>query len=261
MPHPINPYIAGDPVGNRTAFVGRADIVRDVVQMLRRPQDNAIVLYGQRRIGKTSVLQHLEAQLPTQGNYCPVYFDLQDKATLTLGQVLSELARYIADALKQAKPDLGNAPEITFRDVWLPNILQSLSKDTVLVLLFDEFDVLTAPIAKQVNAAFFQGLNEILNCDPQRLKSIFVIGRNVDDLDNIASPLFKGVDTKHVSLLNQEDTKKLVRLSEANNSLNWSDEAMEYVWQRTNGHAFLTQKLCFYVFGKKLTMINPKRFL
>jgi predicted Zn-dependent protease len=247
MPHPINPYIAGNPVGNRTAFVGRADIVRDVVQMLRRPEDNAIVLYGQRRIGKTSVLQHLEAQLPTQGNYCPVYFDLQDKATLTLGQVLSGLAQEIAHALKQTKPDLGDDPEVTFRETWLPNVLQSLPKDTALVLLFDEFDVLAAPDAKQAGAAFFPYLRQILTYDPQRLNFIFVIGRNVDDLDNIALSLFKGVDTKHVSLLNQEDTKKLVRLSEANNSLNWSDEAMEYVWQRTNGHAFLTQQLCSHV--------------
>jgi len=247
MSHPINPYIAGNPVGNRTAFVGRADIVRDVVQMLRRPEDNAIVLYGQRRIGKTSVLQHLEAQLPTQGNYCPVYFDLQDKATLTLGQVLSGLAQEIAHALKQTKPDLGDDPEITFRDTWLPNVLQSLPKDSALVLLFDEFDVLAAPDAKQAGAAFFPYLRQILTYDPQRLNFIFVIGRNVDDLDNIALSLFKGVDTKHVSLLNQEYSKKLVRLSEANNSLTWSDEAVEYVWQRTNGHAFLTQQLCSHV--------------
>jgi len=43
MSHPINPYIAGNPVGNTNAFVGRADILRDVVRVLRRPQDNAIV--------------------------------------------------------------------------------------------------------------------------------------------------------------------------------------------------------------------------
>ena len=52
MTLPINPYVAGNPVGDSPAFVGRADV-------LRRAQDNAIVLYGQRRIGKTSILQHL----------------------------------------------------------------------------------------------------------------------------------------------------------------------------------------------------------
>jgi len=46
---PLNPYIAGNPVGDSPAFVGRVDVLREVLRVLRRPQDNAIVLYGQRR--------------------------------------------------------------------------------------------------------------------------------------------------------------------------------------------------------------------
>ena len=80
MTLPLNPYVAGNPVGDSPAFIGRADVLREVARVLRRSQDNAIVLFGQRRIGKTSILQHLAAQLPDEGPYRPVYFDLQDKA-------------------------------------------------------------------------------------------------------------------------------------------------------------------------------------
>lgn len=61
MANPINPYVAGNPVGDSPAFIGRADVLREVVRVLRRPppSGNAIVLYGQRRIGKTSIVQHL----------------------------------------------------------------------------------------------------------------------------------------------------------------------------------------------------------
>ncbi len=52
MTTPINPYVAGNPVDDSPTFIGRADVLREVVRVLRRPQDNAIVLYGQRRIGK-----------------------------------------------------------------------------------------------------------------------------------------------------------------------------------------------------------------
>jgi hypothetical protein len=51
MPTPINPYVAGNPVGDSPAFIGRADVLREVLRVLCRPQDNAIVPYGQRRIG------------------------------------------------------------------------------------------------------------------------------------------------------------------------------------------------------------------
>ena len=62
MAIPLNPYVAGNPVGDSPAFIGRADVLCEVLRVLRRFQDNAIVLYGQRRIGKTSILQH---QVPT----------------------------------------------------------------------------------------------------------------------------------------------------------------------------------------------------
>ena len=63
MSNPQNPYIAGDPVGRTHAFVGREDVLREVLRILRHPNQNAITLHGQRRIGKTSVVQYLEAHL------------------------------------------------------------------------------------------------------------------------------------------------------------------------------------------------------
>ncbi|KHD05416.1 hypothetical protein PN36_10380 [Candidatus Thiomargarita nelsonii] len=58
------------------------------------------MLYGQRRIGKTSVLQELEARLPKEGAYYPIFFDLQDKAEWSLGRVLREIAHHISRFLK-----------------------------------------------------------------------------------------------------------------------------------------------------------------
>jgi hypothetical protein len=50
MPFSTNPYIAGNPVGNSPAFVGREDVLREVLRMLRSASQNAITLFGQRRI-------------------------------------------------------------------------------------------------------------------------------------------------------------------------------------------------------------------
>ncbi|MFB0535988.1 MAG: hypothetical protein ACETWR_13520 [Anaerolineae bacterium] len=88
---PLNPYVAGNPVGDSPAFIGRADVLCEVLRVLRRSQDSAIVLYGQRRIGKTSILQHLAAWLPREGPYHPFYFKLQDKADWSLDRVLQDL--------------------------------------------------------------------------------------------------------------------------------------------------------------------------
>jgi tetratricopeptide (TPR) repeat protein len=222
-------------------------VLRDVLRVLRRPQDNAVVLYGQRRIGKTSILQHLAAWLSRRGPFRPVYFDLQDKAAWPLDRVLQELARTVAYALGQPEPDLGSDPATAFRRAWLPAVLDGLPEGCSLVLLFDEFDVLADPSAEQAAAAFFPYLRGLLDSDRGRLQFIFVIGRNVGDLDTIALSLFKGTAARRVSLLSREDTVNLVRLSESNGTLSWADEAVEQVWRLTCGHPFLTQQLCSHV--------------
>ena len=247
---PRNPYVAGNPVGGSSAFVGRDDVLRAVLRVLRHEQHNAIVLDGPRRIGTTAILQLLAACLPEEGPYCPVYFDLQDKAAWPLGRVLEDLAQTIAHALKVPIPDLGSDPETAFRDEWLPVTLDGLGKNSAVVLLLDEFDVLTEPDAGQAAKAFFPYLRGLLASDPGRLQFEFVIGRNIDDLDNIALSVFKGTPARRISLLDREDMASLVRLSERNGTLNWTDDAVERVWHWTHGHPFLTQQLCSHVWER-----------
>jgi hypothetical protein len=43
---PVNPYIAGNPIGGGNAFIGRVDVLRGVLGVLRRLGENALVLYG-----------------------------------------------------------------------------------------------------------------------------------------------------------------------------------------------------------------------
>ncbi|MDM8521091.1 hypothetical protein QUF64_13690 [Anaerolineales bacterium HSG6] len=45
----FNPYIAGNPVGGGKAFIGRAALLRDVLRVLANPNENILLLYGQRR--------------------------------------------------------------------------------------------------------------------------------------------------------------------------------------------------------------------
>jgi formylglycine-generating enzyme required for sulfatase activity/tetratricopeptide (TPR) repeat protein len=240
---PINPYIAGDPVGNSLSFVGREDVLREVIKVLRSPSQNAITLFGQRRIGKTSMLQFLKARLPQEGAYRAVYFDLQDKAAWPLPRLLSELARRVADELGQPHPNLPADQTEPFR-VWMKEMLATLPAQSSVVLLFDEFDVLADPQAGSSVQEFFPYLRNLLSLDPAHLQFVFVLGRNITDLGSFALSVFKGTPSKRVSLLNQADTFQLIHLSEQNASLTWTAEALDKVWKLTHGHPYLTQALC-----------------
>jgi hypothetical protein len=250
-----NPYIAGASIGGTETFVGRIDILKQVQYTLRHPQESAIVLHGQRRIGKTSILHELKKQL--ERTYHPVYFDLIGKARQSLEETLQDLANTISLDLDKGTVDLGHNPKTEFSQVWFPNLLNTLKKS--LVLLFDEFDALDDPNLKETSDAFFHYVHGLLPINPERLSFVFVIGRNINDLHDVASALCKDVnDTIHVSLLEYEYIVKLVRFSVDNNTLHWADETIEKVWQLTQGHPYLTQSLCKTIWNR-LYDENPQK--
>ncbi|WP_069471442.1 ATP-binding protein [Candidatus Marithrix sp. Canyon 246] len=231
-----NPYITTDPVSD--SFVGRANIVREVVQMLNSNKDNAIVLHGQRGIGKTSLLQYLTSELSlTNKDYYPIYFDLSDKAALSVVELIDELALIITHTFNQKAPNLGEHPETCFINTWLPSILP---KNSTVILLFDEF--------KNTNKTFFDYLRKVLNLELPNLNFIVASGYNLDDLDNLGVALFKGVPpTKLVPLLDKKNTVKLVSISETNKTLIWSTQVVDCVWRYSQGHPLLTQQICSQV--------------
>ena len=250
-----NPYITGNPVGNGHAFIGRVDILKNVLNTLDNPNENGIILYGQRRIGKTSVLQRLDQTLSEQNQFCPVYFDLQDKDALTLDQVLQYLADHIS-LQPGITPFVNWTMDIQsdFQNAFIPNVLKQLSPKTSLVLLFDEFDILDCPTNEHAINAFFPYFRNLMRLDANRLKFVFVIGRRPEDLSSVYLSLFKGVKSLHVSLLNSEETESLIRMSEQNESLMWSHQTIEKVTELTGGHPYLTQQLCQVIWDEKRSL-------
>lgn len=103
MSQPVNPYIAGAPLRGDRGFFGRQDTLAWVQRELRNLQTNALVLFGQRRIGKTTLLLQLARNLP-KDEFIAIYFDLQDQAARPLGQTLCDIADILCE---RADLDLG----------------------------------------------------------------------------------------------------------------------------------------------------------
>ena len=178
---PKIPYRAGNPIIDPNGFFGREDIFRDVMNMLRSPHDFAIGLYGQRRIGKTSVLLQLKHRLAEEGEFTPVYFNLEAKAAKPLGDVLYDLAKEIARVTDQSPPERNQFDDNGdyFRHEFIPISVVKAAPGG-LVLLFDEFDVLEeqqGTIKNQADQTFFPYLQEWMT-EFHHVKFCFAIGRD-----------------------------------------------------------------------------------
>ena len=258
----LNPYVSGNPLKDAEKFFGREDIIREVMHMLRHPDEKAIVLYGQRRIGKTSILLQLIQRLTTEGQFSPVFFDLQDRASSSLSDVLYKLAQTVNASLKLPMPDPDRFDEhgSYFQMEFLPEATRHAAPGG-LVILFDEFDVMDTPKKGQAAQAFFPYLRNCLT-DLKLVQFVFVIGRRPEELSTDTLSTFKGIRAARVSLLDHTATLALVRQSETKGSLFWSDAAIERVWDWTHGHTYCAQLICSVVWEnmqeKSNSAQNPK---
>ena len=245
-----NPYIAGDPIRSEQSFFGREDIFKEVNNVLNNLHTNAIVLYGQRRIGKTSILLQLVSKLLKDGRFTPVYFDLHDKASKPLSELLYDLAMSICQVIGKAVPDASLFDESGdyFRTEFLPSAANSTASGG-LVLLFDEFDVLDSPARTHAGQSFFPYLREWM-ANIESVRFVFVIGRRPEDLSTDTLQTFKNIRATRVSRLDQHSAEAMIRQSENDGLLLWTTAAVERLWEICQGHSYLTQLMCSVIFEK-----------
>ncbi len=83
--------MAGPPVLDENLFFGREQLIERVLQTIH---NNSLLLYGERRIGKTSVQHHLKKRLENlrdpDYDFYPVYVDLQGVPEDKFFRTLSE---------------------------------------------------------------------------------------------------------------------------------------------------------------------------
>lgn len=76
-PFRVNPYVTGAPVDTDRTFFGRAEIIDQIHRLLRPDGPSTVILLeGNRRAGKTSILHRLQ-QSDTLRNWIPVYCQFQ----------------------------------------------------------------------------------------------------------------------------------------------------------------------------------------
>jgi WD40 repeat protein len=252
-PIPRNPYIVGPALAAR-GFWGRDDVFRIVQSELEQPDHNAVVLFGQRRIGKTSILRNLQTHLPAHA-FATVYFDLMNRARRMLGDVLFEIAATIADELSIDPPareefdNHGNG----FRDKFLPRAYAAV-QGRRLVLLFDEFDVLDIRQEEQLpdeSAArsFFPYLRELM-ANELPLAFVFVVGRKAGELSIEVKSAFKAARYYRISVLDEDSTRTLIKTAERDGTLKFEDAVVERIITLTACHPFFVQLLCQLLFER-----------
>lgn len=248
-----NPYIFGNPISERELLFGREQLFDIINDALVHQKQKVILLQGQPRIGKSSVILQIDNFI-SQKDFAFISFDLQDKGDLELGDLLHKLAQEIINKLVK-KLDLDESkiknPTISdlkrdasiFDRIFLPSIYEIINKN--LVILFDEFHTLSSYNSNSSTPNFFSHLKSLIEKD-DKFFIIPVVGKRLEDMPVLLS-LFRKAIKQEIGLLDQNSAEQLIT-KPAEGVLIYDANAVKEILDLSSGHPYFTQVICFALF-------------
>jgi hypothetical protein len=255
-----NPYIIGVPLTeHQEIFVGRSDVSAHIEQLLLERRCPPLLLYGQRRTGKTSLLNNLGRLLPS--TIIPLFVDLQGPTSLAkdytsflynMGRAMATSARRHRDLILPPlkREDLLDDP-FTAYDEWLDAIEAYIAPSQTILLTLDEFSTLEHVFDKGYldQHAVLGMVRHIIQHRP-RIKILLSGSHTIDEFERWASYLIN-VRTVHLSFLQTNEAIQLIEQPVKDFALQYEPEASQRVMQITNCHPALIQLLCAEIVSLK----------
>ena len=231
------------PVSSPERLRGRSNVLNRL--KLNVAAGNSTVIWGQKRVGKTSIAQIFCALNAQSKNDISIYVRRGSVAGFSEGQIARHIASQIADAAPEFKLVLPDeawfGPYLTRLSDWVERARNSGLNKTIIIVL-DEFD--------EWNSALYLGQRgdnffaTIRSLSEKQIRWVFVGGERMPDIFH-----------RHHSTLNQVDVFKIDRVTDPKDvediivgpvqaKLDWDAEAVEFVRQITAGNPYYIHMVC-----------------
>ena len=243
----VNPYVVGDPVqGN--LFIGREDVIRQLEELwVMGNQLQSIVLYGHRRMGKTSILLNAANCLGSQIQLAYVNLLRLGDSPQGVGEVLMAICDEISRTVELPPPtdaDLLNLPYRTF-ERYLKQVEANL--DGGLIIALDEFEKIEDLIeAKKIPIDFMGFLRGLVQMS-SKIAFAFAGLHTLEEMTaDYFQPFFASVIPIHVGFQERAATRQI--LANPGNEdfpLDYIPEALDEIYALTHGQPYLVQLLGF----------------
>ncbi|NET46781.1 ATP-binding protein [Okeania sp. SIO2B3] len=241
-----SPYLLGDPVENN--LVGREDILAYLKELWAiAPHPKSVVLYGSRRIGKTSILRNIANC--SSSDIQVVYANLQSLAAISegMGEIFLAISDEISDAINLPTPDtdeLLKLPQRTFK-LYLKQAIQNLENKGLIIAL-DEFEEIENLInTQQLPPNFMAVLRGFVQMSPKIAFAFAGLHTLEEMTEDYFQPFFASVIPIRVGFLNRATTHQLLANPNPDFLLTYEPEAMDRIYDLTFGQPYLVQLLGF----------------
>jgi guanosine-3',5'-bis(diphosphate) 3'-pyrophosphohydrolase len=247
-----NPYTAHE-VYDRVMFYDREEQISDLLEWLREaPPTRWLVLHGQRRVGKTSLVRYLMHHvLPPLSMVTTIFIDLQSISQWEPRNLSRAILQAVFTELQSLPPEPSDNEEPAH---WLSRGLRNaaalMGRHRLLIVL-DEFGrLLEDEQAGLVHPALLANLRAVMS-DCRNLNWLLVIPDaqflDRDCWGNAASLLMQATPLA-VPHLDAAWARKLALEPTQRCGLQYQDQqVLTGIIELTDGNPFFTQMLCYYL--------------
>jgi AAA+ ATPase superfamily predicted ATPase len=246
---PVSPledfYVVGLPLTPESGrlFVGRDEIFQRLEELFRNPfQKGPVVLYGQRRMGKTSILRHIGARLGP--SYIPVLADLQGLLSDPYRPIRSDRDLWLA-LMREIGKLLGVSPrEGESVEEFLDRIAPARG-ERFIVLMLDEFEKLEQRMDEgAVSRGFLEYLRHLIQHRPELL--VVLSGHHTlqERMGRYWEPLMGVARSVRVSYLEEDAARRLITDPWDGFRLQYTGESIQRLLMATGCQPMLLQLAC-----------------
>lgn len=253
IPIQPNPYIAGGAVDSPEMFFGRQDVLdflRD--NLIGKHQANVIILQGNRRTGKSSILKQV-VNLDIFAPHIAVYIDCQGLGTLTDRSFFYKIARLVwktmASREDSDKPSPVSRGEISEEDAFYDfqevlDRLVGMIPGRRIILLIDEFEVIDLAIqTKQLSPLVLENLRHLFQ-HRHDLAIVLTGSYRLSRLGQEYWSILFGLGLKReVGFLDESAVHQLIT-EPLTGLVNYSEEAIGRIIQLTACQPYFVQMVC-----------------
>ena len=256
----FNPYISGEPVRSEEMFFGRRELLEQIVSTLH---NNSIMIHGERRIGKTTILYQLAHALRQIDDdefwFVPVFVDLEGTNEERLFRLLSEeIAHAAAELPNLAASQLAvlrelrchGPAEIEYTDREFSRdlrvVLQVLDeygqryhadRSLRLILLLDEMDTLN-----RFDHVYQQQLRRMFMRDFSVTLGAVVAGIEISkEWDRVESPWFNLFNEIAMQPFGQSQALELLT-EPVRGYYSFDEPAIEFILRHSDGRPYRIQQ-------------------
>jgi energy-coupling factor transporter ATP-binding protein EcfA2 len=227
--------------------------LRELEELWLKPgQVDSVLLYGHRRMGKSSILKNLHNRLDPQRNWV-VEFNLQRVGKVSSTGELLYAWRWICLIVYRQKPTCQsqNPDEASFLNTernpyqafnrWLKQ-LEPHMENRRFIITIDEFELLEVAIAeKRIEAELIEYMRGQINTREWFVIALAGLYTLQEKTREFWFPLFGGIKSRKVSFLLPDSTRRLITQPSPDFPLNYTEETIQEIIRLTNGQPYLVQ--------------------